>query len=118
MKLTLISSDHDLARIAVHGRITSQDFHCRQGKNPLEELLGPDWHTMAIILNLSDCPHADSSAVGWLIGTERATRSHGGLILHSVQSHVRKLLELLKVDKVLKIALDEEAAVHLVPHHV
>ena len=111
MKLSLVSIDKDgLIRVAADGNITSGDFSA-DGDNPLRQLLGETWSSNRVVLNLARTNYVDSSAIGWLIGTSRAFRTGGGAFaIHSVQPAVRQIMDVLRVQKVVPTADDENAA--------
>lgn len=110
MKLQMVSIEKDgVIRVAVDGSITSADFEA-EGKNPLEAVLGQSWAGTRTLLDLSKTSYIDSSAIGWLISTNRAYRDGGGsFVIHSVQPAVRQILEVLKIARVVPTAADEEA---------
>ena len=65
-------------------------------------------------LDLDAVPFMDSSAVGWMIHAQKLFKESGGyLALHSVQPHVRNILSLLRIDRVIPIGKDADEAVEL-----
>jgi anti-anti-sigma factor len=63
------------------------------------------------MLNLDRTDYIDSSAIGWLIGSQRAFKEGGGqMVIHSIQPGVRQILDLLKISKVMPMAADEAEA--------
>jgi anti-anti-sigma factor len=111
MKLSLVSIEKNgLVRVAAEGNITTQDFSSSD-KNPLEKLLGVTWFTNKVMLDLDRTDYIDSSAIGWLIGSQRAFKDGGGMfVVHSIQPAVRQILELLKIGKVVPLVADEAEA--------
>jgi len=111
MKLTLVSIEKDgIIRVAADGNITTSDFDS-SGKNPLESLLGLTWFTNRVLLNLDRTDYIDSSAIGWLIGTQKSFAEGGGvLVVHSVQPAVRRILDVLKIGRVVPMVADETEA--------
>lgn len=111
MKLTLLSIEKDgIIRVASEGPILAGDFD-PSGKNPLEGLLGVTWSTMKVLLSFEKTDYVDSSAVGWLIGSQKAFKESGGaLIVHSIQPSVKQIFDLLKIGKVLPLVSDEAEA--------
>jgi anti-anti-sigma factor len=111
LKLSLLAIDnHGLIHARAEGSITSHDFPAA-GVDPLEALLGANWKAGRVVLDFSSVRYVDSSAVGWLIGAQRAFREGGGrLVLHSVQPMVRQIFDVLKVGRVVPMAEDLEAA--------
>jgi len=111
LKLSLLSIDnHGLIHARAEGCITSLDFPAG-GVDPLEALLGANWKAGRVVLDFTSVRYVDSSAVGWLIGAQRAFRTGGGrLVLHSVQPMVRQIFDVLKVARVVAIAENVAAA--------
>ena len=111
MKLQLLSIEKDgIVRVAAEGNITTADFDA-SGKNPLEQLLGVTWFTNRVLMNLDRTDYIDSSAIGWLIGTQKAFKDGGGaLVVHSLQPAVRQILDVLKIGRLVPLVADETEA--------
>ena len=110
MKLTLVSIEKELIRVATEGNITSVDFG-GDGVNPLQQLLGETWSGNRVLLNLAQSTYIDSSAIGWLISSSRSFRAAGGsLVIHSLPPSVKQIMDVLKVQRVVPTAEDEAAA--------
>ena len=108
-KLTSVENQ-GIIHVASDGNLTATDLDLA-GKNPLESLLGATWTTNRVLLNLSKTAYLDSSAVAWMIGTNRAFRDGGGkLIVHSLQPAVKQLLDVLKIGQAVSLVDGEEAA--------
>ena len=110
-RLSLLSIDnHGLIHARAEGSITSLDF-TGGGVDPLQALLGANWTAGRVVLDCAALRYVDSSAVGWLIGAQRAFRAGGGrLVLHSVGPTVRQIFDVLKVGRVVPIAENVTAA--------
>jgi anti-anti-sigma factor len=108
MKMSVVSIDKDgIVRIRADGPITSADM-MSDGKNPLEGLVGANWNSMRILLDLVKVNYIDSSAVGWLINTHKELKANGGrIVVHSIQPAVMQVLRLLKIEKVVAMAENE-----------
>jgi anti-anti-sigma factor len=111
VNLSLVAIEKEgLVKLAASGSITAENFD-PTGKNPLERLLGENWSTFRVILDMRQTTYIDSSAIGWLIGSHKAFKSGGGaMVLHDVPVNIRQMLELLHVDKVIPIAANAQAA--------
>lgn len=111
MNLKLLSIEKDgIIRVANEGPILAGDFD-PLGKNPLENALGVTWSTMKVLLDFSRTDYVDSSAVGWLIGTQKAFKEAGGtLVVHSIQPSVKQIFDLLKIGRVVPLVSDESEA--------
>jgi anti-anti-sigma factor len=110
MKLSLVSIEKaGFVHLSADGEITSRDFD-EPGKNPLADVLGPTWPTFNILLSLEKAGFLDSSALGWLITSQRTCKEQGGkFVLHSANPRVREVFDLLKMRSVLNLK-DNEAA--------
>lgn len=72
-----------------------------------DTLLGADWNSRRVLLNMERAAYIDSACIGWLIASQKNFRANGGeMVLHSVQPAVRNVLELLKIGRVVPIAAD------------
>ena len=112
MKLSLVSIEKaGYVKLATEGDVTSGDFLEAAGKNPLEAVLGASWASNNILLNLSKTAFIDSSAIGWLLESNRNMQQSGGkLVPHSAQPRVQELFDLLKLRMVLSLKNDEKSA--------
>ena len=113
MALTLSIVSRDPAGVvfaSAVGSITSRDFPTPEHIY-FDTILGKTWASHKVVLDLDAVPFLDSSAIGWLIHTQRLFRESGGLLaLHNVQPHVRHILSLLKIDRVVPIGKDAPSA--------
>ena len=115
LRLALLSIDnHGLIHARAEGTITAHDFPAGR-VDPLEALLGANWKAGRVVIDFSSVRYVDSSAVGWLIGAQRAFREGGGrMVLFGVQPVVRQIFDVLKVGRVVPIAENVAAARELV----
>jgi anti-anti-sigma regulatory factor len=111
MKIKLLATDADgVVKIAIDGDVTEFDFPTG-APNPLETLLGSDWPTKRMLLDLATTSYFGSAAIAWLIATNRACRQGGGAIIpYDIQPAVLQILTLLHVGKTVHLADTEEAA--------
>ena len=111
MQLKLVSgAAAAVVHVANSGPITGRDVNAAR-KNPLEDMLGTDWVTRKIMLDLADTPYIDSAGVGWLLKTQSDLKKSGGLlVVHSVVPAVANMLKLLKIGSVIPMRENEQAA--------
>ncbi|MGC4034090.1 MAG: STAS domain-containing protein [Tepidisphaeraceae bacterium] len=111
MKLTLNGIEPTgIVKLLAHGPVTATELPA-DGKNPIEALLGPQWTTFRVLLDLAQVPYIDSSAIGWLIGTQKAFRDKGGsFAVYHIQPAVKQVLDLLKVGRVVPLCENEQTA--------
>lgn len=115
MNISLVAIEREgLVKLASSGSITAAAFD-PSGRNPLERILGPNWSTMRVILDMKKTTYIDSSAIGWLIATHRSFKEAGGaLVIHDVPTNIRQVLDLLQVGRVITIAAGAPEARDLV----
>ena len=100
--------DGDCIIASVHGEI---DLH--SSPDLREMLLGAlnAYRPRKIILNLSQVPYMDSSAVAVLVEALQKLRKSGGkLCLTNLQPRVRSLLEIARLETIFVIVASEEEA--------
>lgn len=99
-----------IVKLAMEGAVTAADFSV-DGKNPIEAVLGPAWTTFRVLLDMANVSYIDSSAIGWLIGTQKSFRDKGGsFAVYHVQPAVKQVLDLLKVGRVVPLCENEQTA--------
>jgi anti-anti-sigma factor len=110
-KLAVVSRESpNLALVAGYGEATAQAFPVAD-KVLFDEILGQAWASQRVALDMDAVAFIDSSAIGWLIGVQKRFREAGGLlVLHSLQPHVRNVLGLLRIEKVVPMGRDLEDA--------
>lgn len=111
MKLSLLSIDKGgFVSVGAEGTITAADFHVDQ-KNPFEVVLGPAWPTHRVIFDMKQVNFMDSSAIGWLIDSNKSFHGGGGrLVIHSIQPKVKQVIDLLRLNKAFAIADNDATA--------
>mgnify|MGYP000879405806 CR=1 FL=1 len=111
LKLSMVSIEKGgVILVAAEGNITSSDVD-PTSTNPLQTLLGATWCTNRVLLNMELSGYIDSSAIGWLMSTQKQFKDAGGkFVIYNVQPAVRQLLDMLKIGRILPIADDEAGA--------
>jgi anti-anti-sigma factor len=65
-----------------------------------------------LLVNFAEVPYIDSTGLGFLAGTRVSCQNAGvNLVLASLNQHVRKILDEVKLSQFFTIAKDEHAAV-------
>jgi anti-anti-sigma factor len=99
-----------IVHIAAHGEAQTTDFSASK-LGHFDAVLGAQWATQRVALNMDNVPYLVSAAIGWLLTSQKQFREAGGMVvLHSVQPNVLNILKLLKVERVIPIVADEKAA--------
>jgi anti-anti-sigma factor len=105
-----------IERCEVVGHITNS--HATDGFDPFAELFGPDVYRMPVMLSLEKAPSADSMGIQWLLTLNKRFAEGGGkLVLHSANPMTRQLLQIMRMDLVLTIVKDADAARALLEQH-
>ncbi|HVX85207.1 MAG TPA: STAS domain-containing protein [Phycisphaerae bacterium] len=114
-KLFLLSEDAGVYHLAAEGEATALDFAVA-GPAPFEQILGPNWAARRVLLDMDRLSYLDSTAIGWLITSQKTFRNAGGfLAMHSLQPQVRNLLNLLKLERVVPMADHAQAGLEAIP---
>jgi anti-sigma B factor antagonist len=75
----------------------------------VQSLLGEQKKTIA--LNMTRIGFIESSGLGSLVSAYKICENQGGsLVIYGVQSYVQKLIEITKLNRILKIAAHENEA--------
>jgi len=78
---------------------------------PFEEFLGKEWAGQTVLMDMERIDYLDSAAVGWLIASQKAFRAAGGvLVLYALQPRIRQLLTMLRIERVVPLAENLDAA--------
>lgn len=111
LKLSVITKESSgIVYAAAYGEATARDFPSPEAAL-FDQILGTSWAGHRVALDMDAVPYLDSSAIGWLIQVQKQFRESGGyLVLHSVQPHVKNILSLLKVERVVPIGRDSATA--------
>jgi|GEM_PF-933942 len=104
LNISLVSIEKEgLVKLASTGAITAASFD-PTGRNPLERILGQNWASMRVLVDMKKTTYVDSSAIGWLIATHKSFKDAGGrIVIHDVPTSVRQILDLLQVGRVITI---------------
>src|SRR5262249_32188221 len=114
MKLTMISRDERIVRLACEGHLTAPSLDGES--DPLEGALRPEDFRRTVLIDLGRSRYINSSGISWLIESQRRFRTAGGrLVLHSLTAPVSTVARLTHLESVLPLAADEGAARDLVP---
>ncbi|MFN3167976.1 MAG: STAS domain-containing protein [Phycisphaeraceae bacterium] len=110
MSVKVVAIDDDgVATLACAGEMNALEM-TTQGKG-LKGVLGDDWASRNVALDLSEASYMDSAAIGWLLSLHKAFSDAGGrLILFGTHPNVRRVIEMMRIDKVLDLAEDREHA--------
>jgi anti-anti-sigma factor len=112
MQLSIISLDGGVFRVKSEGDISLIDQV--RSNNPMEKLLGAGCFGRTILLSLEKSSYIDSSGVSWLIKCHKLCQAEGGkLIIHSIPPTVMGILKLLRMEQVLILTEDEQAATRI-----
>jgi anti-sigma B factor antagonist len=109
MQLNIVSNDGGVVRVQAGGQITQGALAANP--EPLGVLLGEGGYGRRVALSLADATFLDSSGMGWLLlCNKRFREADGRLVIHSVPPVVLDVMKVMRLDRVLKLAEDEVAA--------
>ena len=110
MELSVQADDGNLLRLKIRGRITQIHMPADLTEAFLR-LLGPCGYARRVLVDLSESEFIDSSGLSWLVLLQKRFReAKGQLILHSIPVRVLEIIRVMSLDRVLRIAEDEPAA--------
>jgi anti-sigma B factor antagonist len=111
LTLTLIAQETSgVSIISAEGEATSHDFPVGNSIH-FDNILGPQWDSCLVVVDMDRVNYIDSSAIGWLLSVHKSLRTGGGkLALYSLQPQIRQVLELLKIDRAIPLKHDLDAA--------
>ncbi|MFW6060708.1 MAG: STAS domain-containing protein [Phycisphaeraceae bacterium] len=115
MNVRLVSIENDgIVRLAANGAMTASEM-AGDDKHPLAGVIGESWSSNRVVLGLNETEYVDSTAIGWLLSCQKQFNNDGGkFALHSIPPSVQQIFDLLKVDRVLNLAKDENEALQIV----
>jgi len=94
--------------VAIAGRITFSTLE--PGQDPLTPQV-PDIYSRRVMFDLAGTDYIDSTGVSWLLTCHKRCREGGGkLVLHSINPMVKQVLQVLKLEKVLRLADNADMA--------
>ena len=109
MKMKIASIEPTVVRIVVEGDAQAPDPD--EQSRGLADLLGEGWNAKRVLIDFSGVRVAGSAAIGWLLMLQRQFKQAGGRIaLHSMRPEVGRAFKLLKVDSILNVFPEEQAA--------
>jgi anti-anti-sigma factor len=112
MKLTMLSRDAHVVRLACEGHLTSPTLDGVD--DPFDRALAPDDFGRTVLVDLAHSRYLNSSGISWLIQSDQRFRQEGGrLVLHSLTAPVREIARLTHLSSLLDVAADESAAQQL-----
>jgi anti-anti-sigma factor len=118
MELKLVWNEGDIIRVETVGKVSRDGWAPAQ--NPFVDLFGPTIFSRKVLLNLQSSHYLDSTGVEWLLSNHKRFNAAGGkLVIHSFNPVMSQILKMMRMDLVLNLAKDENAALEMVngaPH--
>lgn len=111
MSVKVLSIEDDgVAAVACEGELNGLGMNNGDVAD-LEPQLGDDWAQRRVALDMSGASYMDSAAVGWLLSLHKAFQQAGGqMVVCGIQPEVRRVIELMRIDKVVPIVADRDQA--------
>jgi len=101
--------DDGVATLACAGEMNALEMST-DGKG-LKDVLGDEWASRKVALDLSEASYMDSAAIGWLLSLHKAfDEGDGRLVLFGTHPNVRRVIDMMRIDKVLDLAENREHA--------
>ena len=109
MKITVVSRDPPPLRLRLDGQLTMMET--AEAERQLEEALVSAGYRQKVLLDLENTTFIDSSGISWLmICHKHFVQAGGKVVYHSAPPLVQQTLKLLRLNLVLHMADDEDAA--------
>jgi anti-anti-sigma factor len=109
--LTAASPRDGVVIVAIRGEVDLHNSPLLRGR--LLEAL-QRWQPRKLVLNMSQVPYVDSSAIAVLVETLKELRRSGGrVVLTELQPRVKGLLEIARLDSIFVIAPSEAEALEI-----
>lgn len=110
MSITVESVDDDGVAL-----LTSSDdlnaFVLENSSDGFKKLLGDDWAKKKVVFDMSEATYIDSAAIGWLISLSKGFDNAGGkLVIFGLTPSVSRVLKMMRIEKVMSIAADQDEA--------
>lgn len=114
MQLSQLPSDGAVTLVRCSGKISQSEI--QHDRDPLGELLGQGAYGRRVLFDLSQTSYIDSSGISWMLTMHKRFRNSGGkIVYHSAPPLVQQTLDLLRMNLILSLAPDLEAARGLAP---
>src|SRR5262249_45712577 len=102
MKLTMVSRDDRVVRLACEGPLDSPDLD--GAGDPLARAVAPEVFARPVLVDLGQSRSLTSGGISWLTGADRRFRREGGLlVLHSLTPHVSTVARLTRLGDLLHV---------------
>lgn len=96
-------------QLRLSGQVTGDQL--RESGCDLVGLFGEEIYSRPLLIDMQKAEFLDSSGIGWLLEQHRRFRGGNGVVvLHSIPPMVSKVMQLMNLHRVLRIADDEKAA--------
>ena len=114
MTLKLVSIESDgVVRISASEQMTATVLDST-GEQMMASAVGEDWASRKVCLNLEQTVYIDSSALGWLVASQKQFERNGGrLILNSISPAVQEVFDVMRFSSIMSVVDDEASALKL-----
>lgn len=112
MSVKVLSIEDDgIALLACEGELDGLQMN--EGDTAdLQKLLGADWASRRVVLDMSGASYMDSAAIGWLLSLHKKLNDAGGrLVVCGVQLSIKRVIELMRIDRVVTLVDQRDDAV-------
>ena len=103
-------SDEGYERFDLVGDLTANSW-AEHTNDPFVRQYGDDVYTKKVLVNMSNAKHIDSTGIEWLLTCNKRFNQQGGkLVLHSVTPSTQRIFQMMRMNLILNMASNEEAA--------
>lgn len=112
MSVKVVSIEDDgVASLACAGEMNALEMTGNAEGGGLRAVLGDGWAKRQVALDLGESSYMDSAAIGWLLSLHKAFDDAGGrLVIYGLHPNVKRVVEIMRIDKVLNLASDHDHA--------
>ncbi|WP_166832084.1 STAS domain-containing protein [Thalassoroseus pseudoceratinae] len=123
MQFQILSNDDQVVKLRASGKLSRDPRIAQNGvddRDPLAFVCGDGVFKKKVLLDLAEIDHIDSTGVEWLLKCHsECEKNHGTLILHDLSPVASDLMQIMRMDLVLKLVGNsrqaEELAVRSAP---
>ncbi len=77
----------------------------------LTDILGQNWASRRVALDLSQASYMDSAAIGWLLSLHKKfSDQNGKLMVFGLHPNVQRVIDIMRINQVLNLAQDKAHA--------
>ena len=105
MSIKVVSIEDDgVASLAFTGEMNALE-KTLDDEVGFKALLGEDWASRKVMLDLGQATYMDSAAIGWLLSLHKAFDQGGGrLVLFGIEGNIQRVIDMMRIGRVLNLS--------------